>query len=172
VCGDRVRICDYSEVHGIVSDNATVCGYSEIYMNSEVRDNERVYDARSCVPLFTNMVESLRCQLGIVPVGDKIIAYKLVNNDLTSIYDNNFKYVVGEYAIAENPDMSNRACSNGLHFSTATYYDAKITYNARTILVAEIELNDIITIQAGKIRCKRAKILDSYVIPITNGEDV
>lgn len=166
VCGARVRICDFSSVYGIVTDNAVVCGNSEICMNSEVIDNERVCDANSYVPLFTDMIESLRCQLGIVPVGDKIIAYKLVNNDLTSIYDNNFKYVVGEYAIAENPDMSNKACSNGLHFSTATYYDVKMTYNARTILVAEIELNDIITVQAGKIRCKKAKILDSYVVPM------
>lgn len=171
VCGDGVEICGQSDIYGIVRDRAKVRGYSTIHEYSEISGSEFVCDSKSYVPLFNNIRESLRCQLGIIPIGDKVIAYKLVNNDLTSMYDNDFKYVVGEYAIAENPDMSNMACSNGLHFSTATYYDEKITYNARTILVAEIELNDIITVQAGKIRCKRAKILDSYVIPMTTEEE-
>ena len=172
VCGNSVRICDRSSVYGTVTGAAKVCGTSDVYAGSEVVDNERVCDAKSYVPLFNNVKESLRCQLGIIPIDNKIIAYKLVNNDLTSIHDHNFKYVVGEYAVVENPNMSNKVCSSGLHFSTATYYDLKVTYNTRTILVAEIELDDIITVQNGKIRCKRAKILDSYVIPMSNDEEV
>ena len=63
-------------------------------------------------------------------------------------------------------------CSVGLHFSNATYWNS-ITYDrnntiskkvSSTMLIARINLDDIITVQAGKIRCKRAYIMDSYKI--------
>lgn len=53
--------------------------------------------------------------------------------------------------------MSDDSCVAGLHFGPANYLqptsDIKSTY-----LVAEVNLDDIITIQEGKIRCKKAFI--------------
>ena len=98
-------------------------------------------------------------------IKNKVIAYKIVNRNLTSLYDKNFVYKIGEIAEVENPDESNASCASGLHFSNLTYWDDNVQkYKDKTYLVAEINVEDIITIQQGKIRCKKAKILDKVDI--------
>ena len=52
--------------------------------------------------------------------------------------------------------MSNKSCASGLHFSSADYYPNK----ENTVLLAcWIKLDDIITVQEGKIRAKRCKVI-------------
>ena len=108
------------------------------------------------------MKKSIRCQTGLLPFNGKVVAYKQVNKDLTSLHDKNFQYIVGEYAIEPNAEISDVSCASGLHFSNPNYWNHVKNVEDSTILIAEIDLNDIITVQDGKIRCKRALILGSY----------
>jgi hypothetical protein len=54
---------------------------------------------------------------------NKIIAYKFVNNDLSSNYDQGFKYKIGKIAKAKisKEDINDISCSKGLHVSHLSY---------------------------------------------------
>lgn len=115
--------------------------------------------------LSKNLIRSIFAQTGLVPTNNKIIAYKIVNSDLSSIHDPEFFYHLGIVEV-EDPDLSNASCSSGLHFSYGNYFTSPLLeYNGTNIvenykiLTAEINLDDIITVQDGKIRCKRQILL-------------
>ena len=186
------------EGNAIVTNSAYVGGRAVITGNAVVKDSQRIEgNAVVNVDLSKNLKENIRCQTGLCPIGDYVIAYKEVNDDLTSNYDKNFKYEVGKWVevdyenqlkifweqnreyLGSTPSFEKMAerdktdpCSVGLHFSNATYwnsvmnnrYDARFKKLSSTMLIARINLDDIITVQAGKIRCKRAYIMDSYKI--------
>lgn len=184
--------------NAIVKDRAYVGGQAIITDNAVLKDIQSIKGyAVVTIDLSKNLKENIRCQTGLCPIGDYVIAYKEVNNDLTSNYDKNFKYEVGKWAeidyenqlkifweqhsnyldstssFEEMVEIDKRnPCSVGLHFSNATYwnsimYDRNNTISKKassTMLIARINLDDIITVQEGKIRCKRAYIMDSYKI--------
>lgn len=163
--------------NALVTGYAQVCDNAQIYGNAKVSGNVLIYgDAIICEEMFvsyskidtdlrTDIAASLRGQCNLLLVKNKVIAYKIVNRNLTSLYDKNFIYKIGEIAEVENPDESNASCASGLHFSNLTYWDDNVQkYKDKTYLVAEINVEDIITIQQGKIRCKKAKILDKVDI--------
>ena len=150
---------------------------AQIYGNAKVSGNVQIYgDAIICEEMFvsysnidtdlrTDIAASLRGQCNLLLIKNKVIAYKIVNRNLTRLYDKNFVYKIGEIAEVENPDKSHASCASGLHFSNLTYWDDNVQkYKDKTYLVAEINVEDIITIQQGKIRCKKAKILDKVDI--------
>ena len=160
-----------------VYDNAHIYGNAKIYGDAQIYSNANVYgDAIICeemlvsyskidTDLRTDIAASLRGQCNLLLIKNKVIAYKIVNRNLTSLFDKNFVYKIGEIAEVENPDESNASCASGLHFSNLTYWDDNVQkYKDKTYLVAEINVEDIITIQQGKIRCKKAKILDKVDI--------
>ena len=182
ILGD-VRIYNCAKVYddALIRDNVKIFGSAEVYNNAKICDNAGVYDDAviygkailkeeqivhmGCckTDLSKNLKESIRCQTNLFPQKDYVIAYKQVHKDLTSLYDKTFQYKIGEWAEVEEPEISSRACASGLHFSNVNYWDmmgrGDITY-----LMAKIMLDDIITVQQGKIRCKRAFILDKYEI--------
>jgi|GEM_PF-1057261 len=157
---------------GTVMDRASVSGNAFLSgENAIVSEEMNVDEGMVFCDLSKNMLESIRCQTGLCPFGEpgneRVIAYKEVNDDFTSLYDNKFQYKVGEVARVKKPNMSNKACTSGLHFASATYWnntaDAYIDiFEKRRILVAEILVKNIITVQRGKIRCSEAKIIGSY----------
>ena len=115
--------------------------------------------------LCKDIAASLRCQCNLLLTNNKVIAYKIVNKNLSSLYDENFIYEVGKIAEVKDVEESNESCASGLHFSNLTYWDFKLEgYTDKTYLVAEIDVEDIITIQEGKILCRKAKILDKVDI--------
>ena len=154
-----------AQVHGNVQilGNACVSGDARVYGNALVCEEHTIITGRCVVDLYIDKIESLRCQTGLFPINNKVIAYKRVRKNLTSIYDPKFQYKVGEIAEVTDYDESNESCSSGLHFSAANYdYIDNIPISDTYMLIAEIDLDDIITVQQGKIRCKRAKILGVY----------
>lgn len=182
VCGnaeifDKARVGDDAEVF----DSAKVFNSAVVYDNAKVYGNARAYgyasvcgdailkeDQMICtglckVDLSKNLKENIRCQTNLFPQKDYVIAYKQVRKDLTSIYDETFQYEIGKWVEVEEPEISNRACATGLHFSNPNYWDTEGRGDT-TYLMAKIMLDDIITVQVGKIRCKRAFILDKYEI--------
>lgn len=178
-------IRDYASIY----NNAYIYGYACVSGCALVRDNTRIYGdahvgrdaqvgknaiiceemivnySKITTDLRTDIAASLRGQCNLLLEGNKVRAYKIVNKDLTSIYDKNFTYKIGEVVEVENPDETNASCASGLHFSNLTYWDCHVdNYFNRVYLVAEIDVNDIITIQQGKIRCRKAKILNAVNI--------
>ena len=170
---DDAQVYDNAHVFG----NAQIYGNAWIYGNAQIRSNANVYgNAIICeemlvsyskidTDLRTDIAASLRGQCNLLLIKNKVIAYKIVNRNLTSLFDENFVYKIGEIAEVKNPDKSHVSCASGLHFSNLTYWDDNVQkYKDKTYLVAEINVEDIITIQKGKIRCKKAKILDKVDI--------
>lgn len=106
-----------------------------------------------------NIVKSLYSQTGLMPINHKVYAYKTVNKDMSSIYDENFIYKVGEVMKANNIcEDEDESCGGGLHFSIANYF-REYEPSSFTTLYAEIDVDDIITVCKGKIRCRKAKII-------------
>lgn len=176
---DDAHVFGNTQIYGNawVYDNAYIDGNAHVFGNAQIHSNANVYgDAIICekmlvsyskidTDLRTDIAASLRGQCNLLLIKNKVIAYKIVNRNLTSLYDKNFIYKIGEIAEVENPDESNASCASGLHFSNLTYWDDNVQkYKDKTYLVAEINVEDIITIQQGKIRCKKAKILDKVDI--------
>ena len=59
--------------------------------------------------------------------------------------------------------MSDNSCASGLHFSNLTYWDNSADdYFNSLYIKAKIKLEDIITVQEGKIRCRKAEILSAF----------
>ncbi len=176
---DDAHVFGNAQIYGNawVYDNAHIYGNAQIYGDAQIYSNANVYgDAIICeemlvsyskidTDLRTDIAASLRGQCNLLLIKNKVIAYKIVNRNLTSLFDKNFVYKIGEIAEVKNPDKSHAFCASGLHFSNLTYWDDNVQkYKDKTYLVAEINVEDIITIQQGKIRCKKAKILDKVDI--------
>ena len=171
-------ICDKAKVYGsawifdsaLVCDNAQVYDYAKIYGHTQICGDAIISQNQhvSCGIVKTdlsklkNLATSIRVQCNLPVIDNKVIAYKLVRPDLTSFYDETFQYVVGEKIEVENCDESDEPCASGLHFSNITYWELSCKKLEYVCLEAEIDLNDIITVQRGKIRCRRAKILRSF----------
>ena len=150
-----------------VTNNAIVKGQSfvtasQIMDNAVIKQEQVVRSAVVRTDLSKNLIENIRCQTNLIPVNGKVIAYKQVISDLSSWYDPDFVYKIGETVEVEDYDESDISCGKGLHFSNPNYFNCHLSDIRTVILIAEIDLDDIITVQEGKIRCKRAKIIGKY----------
>lgn len=166
VCGGQVYECAFVTANACICDRAEVCGNAHLYGNAYVCGRAIVQFSRLNTDLRKDIKASLRCQCNLMLDDGKVIAYKIVNKNLSSLYDENFIYKVGETAICKNPREDDSSCSEGLHFSYLTYWDNRCDENLEDLvyLRAEINLEDIITVQEGKLRCRKAKILSKHEI--------
>ncbi len=152
--------------------NSSIIGNAKVFdcaviLNATIDDDAKVFDEHHikfgyCNKDLSNLADSIRCQTGLAVMNGEIICYKRVRKDLTSFHDCSFKYVVGEWAEAENPQMDNSSCAPGLHFSHATYWDCSISYrktNSHVLLMCKVLLEDVITCQEGKIRAKKCFVI-------------
>lgn len=174
VCGN-VKVCDNATVRdnarvcadAIVCDNAGVFDNAHVYGHAYVSNNVMIRCGVSCITnINSDLEESIRVQTGLIPVNGEVIAYKQVQKDLTSFYDPDFKYEIGKIAKAKDPDESDESCAPGLHFSNANYWNDRKDVAKSTFLIARIKLEDIITVQEGKIRCRKAEIIGKYDIKL------
>jgi carbonic anhydrase/acetyltransferase-like protein (isoleucine patch superfamily) len=102
--------------------------------------------------------ELLFFSLGMYPVNGKVRLFKRVNADMSSQYSP--KFIYPEKGIVEVKDYepdATQSCAKGLHFSTYGCYPLDVS--GSKILVADIDVKDIICVLEGKVRCKKAKIL-------------
>ena len=157
---NHARVTGEAKVFG----EARVFGDASIRLKAELSQSQWVCSGVVKTDLLKNLPESIRAQTGLGVFNNKVIAYKQVRKDLSSFYDIGFKYVVGETVEEPNAEISNKGCAAGLHFSNMNYWNKEENTLESVFLAAEIDLDDIITVQQGKIRCKRAKILGAYEI--------
>ena len=156
--------------YGIIIFSSTI-RYSNIYRNKITKfDSTIIIDTK--YDDFADIKNDLmyQCQL-FVEQDDSVIAYKVIDKYARSFRDSDFEYVLIPGFIIEVEDFepsSSISCGKGLHFSCmkeAFKYVDNIGYNSSFIIVkAKISLDDIITVANGKIRCKKATILDSFRI--------
>lgn len=108
-----------------------------------------------------------QAKMAITPEG-KILAYKKVNKDFTSIHDGKTRNDVGTFV--EMPrgavdDDSSRTCSHGLHFCSADYLEHFGSNNPEDmrIILLEVDPADVVSIPKdynnAKGRACRYKVL-------------
>ena len=110
-----------------------------------------------------NLKYSILHQTGIavMETGD-FYAYKKVRdriwpelNVFESIYDGSFLYRIGRIAKVKNPDISKvTSCTSGLHVSHPLYWKG-----GRSLLLVKCNMKDVLSVQKGKIRVKRLKVI-------------
>lgn len=151
-----------------ILDNASI--FCSKLFNAVIQEAQKINTTSCYGDISKNLKENIRCQTNLLPEDDYVIAYKIVDKDMSSFYDPNFVYKVGTIVEVKNPEESDESCASGLHFSNPNYW----TKNASKgyLLKAKIMLDDIITVQSGKIRCRRAEILAAYPYNIPSWEGV
>jgi len=182
------NVKDHARISGnaIVKDNAMVLGTARVSGNAKVKGRARVEGnalvTGNAVAHYTQVVrygkltediyknknwkQGIYNLYGLVPIKNRIILYKKVNNDLSSSWATTFKYPEkGVIEVKEyNKDIT-AGCASGLHFADPEYYGS-----GTLLLAAEIDLEDIITIQSGKVRVKKACILGVVAKTDENGD--
>lgn len=175
---DTTVIKDNAIVKGnsIIEDCAIVGGNAICIGNARISESMAVMYGMCDTDLSEDIEKSIKHQCNLPVENEKVIAYKIVRADLSSIFDSKYFYKVGEVAefliplrddIKEKEWINDKtiSCAPGLHFSNLTYWDTEIYHNPTlstdkiAYLKAEIDIEDILAVQAGKIRCAKAKIL-------------
>ncbi len=163
---------DYScaEGNSIVSgntvmlDNSCAKGDSRISGNAILQAEQHIkYGTVTADLLGTkDWIGALYAELGVVPNDNKVVLYKKVwrtdNPDVfKSIRDLNFLYKIGETVVAKNVDENVfKSCASGLHFTSLEFIK---DYDGNAILKCEVEIPDIITIQEGKVRARKCRVV-------------
>lgn len=168
---ENVKVYDCALVDGytIVRGNAEIFGRGQVKQSAliegsgKVSQNQLALYGITKTDLSKDLAASIKAQCNLPVINNKVIAYKLVRPDFTSFYDVNFKYKVGEVVEVNDYESSNESCAAGLHFSNLTYWETEIDEDF-ICLEAEIDLDDVITVQEGKIRCKKARILRAFTM--------
>jgi len=153
------RVFGNAYVHGCaeVKGNAHVHGCAHISEEIIVKKGEYKEDLTN----NRNYLSLLRNEFSVSPVKDVFILYKKVNSTsdesvYTSCFDQDFIYEDGKTAVAEKIDVRMVSCASGLHVSTPEYWHV-----GDTLIAVEINVKDIITIQDGKIRVSKLKVINN-----------
>ena len=147
-----------------VSGNARVSGGACVYGNAQVYG-----DAIVCQEMYIkfshvtkdlldakNIRMNIMAQTNFQTINSEIFCYKHVRKDLSSLHDSNFKYKVGEWIEAKDVEESNKSCASGLHVSHASYWENR---GGEVVLLCKVKIEDIITVQQGKIRCRKLFVI-------------
>ena len=170
---DSVYVAPNARVYGDarVYGNAWVYGDARVYGNAWVYGDAQVYgDARVYGNIhlkFGNFVVECKaslkvvvaCSLNVFPISGSYTLYKRVKKiskgKYVSLHDEKFFYYDKKVATAKNPDMTwENSCSSGLHASTPFYAG-----NEETLIAVKVALEDVITCQEGKVRCKTLTVI-------------
>ena len=107
---------------------------------------------------LTSKKYSFIAQIGIMPKKEGNILYKKVykinKGVYRSVFDENFIYKDGKISRVKNPDKAHVGCSTGIHLSRLLYWDEGDTW-----IACEFDWKDVITVQQGKVRVKKCKVL-------------
>ena len=178
VYGDA-RVFENAEVYGDaevynnarVFENARVFGKARVYGNAKVYGNVMIYgDAKvgehnyvqhsklDCdITDGKNKIQSIQCQTNLPIINKEVYCCKVVRDDLTSLHDSDFQYKIGEWvSVAHYDNDPTVSCGRGLHFSHLTYWENR---GSSKVLYCKIPLKDVIAVQEGKIRAKRAFVI-------------
>ena len=169
VMKDNSRARDNSTISGnaVMKDYSLAKGDSIISGNAVLQANQHIQYGTVTTDLLgtKDWVGALYAELGVKPKHNKVVLYKKVwstddTNTFTSNYDRNFLYKIGETVVVENvnEDIFNY-CTDGLHFTSLEFINY---YSGDTIIECEVKVPDIVTVQDGKVRARKCKVLRVY----------
>ena len=163
---------DYSWAHNnstisgnaVMKDWSLAKGDSIISGNAVLQADQHIQFGTVTTDLLgtKDWIGALYAELGVVPNDNKVVLYKKVwrtdNPDVfKSIRDLNFLYKIGETVVAKNVDENVfKSCASGLHFTSLEFIK---DYDGNAILKCEVEIPDIITIQEGKVRARKCRVV-------------
>jgi carbonic anhydrase/acetyltransferase-like protein (isoleucine patch superfamily) len=159
------QVFDKAWVYGdaVVSDYAMISDYAVVSGHAIVGERQRISFGKLTVDITKNRNKeiSIKLQTGLDVDSEGFVScYKSVNHDLTSLYDPNFQYKVNEWVEEPNTDSDHTlSCGSGLHFSHMTYWQ-----DYGTFLHCKVHMNDVVAVQEGKIRARKAFVIDKIVI--------
>ncbi len=162
----NASVCGNASVYGDaqVYDNASVYGYARVYDDAQVCGNAFIHKnmwikfGLVAHPLTTSTL--LQHSIGVLPVKNKVRLYKRILETRQSEYNASFIYPKKGWVEEPNAVISDASCASGLHFSHLFYNNwINNDDNKYIFIAADIDLDDIITVQQGKVRCKRAFIV-------------
>ncbi len=107
------------------------------------------------IHLKENLIESIESQTNLKVFNGEVYCYKHVRADMSSIYDKKYIYKIGINKVDEYDSSSNSSAA-GLHVSHASYWNYS---EGEKVLFCKVKLEDIITVQEGKIRCKQLEVI-------------
>lgn len=138
-------------------ENAWVYGDAKVYGDAEINEENRIITGYINKD-YKDIKSKLAIQLGVYPLNNKIILFKRVNKKskgiYTSCYDSKFEYKDNQIVKVKDYNKFNTSCGEGIHLSTPLYWN-----EGDTLIACEVNLKDIITIQRGKVRCKKCKVI-------------
>ena len=127
--------------------------------NQHIKFNHVINDITD---ITCNLLENIEAQTGLKSFNNEIYCYKCVREDLSSLHDADFKYIIGDYVSANDVDLDeNMSRANGLQVSNAQYGNGN---SGDKILFCKVSVDDIVSVQQGKFRCKRL-----FVIGVCDG---
>ena len=170
VCG-TAQVCENAQVYG----GAEVCGTAIVTKDAKVYGRVQLNHGITDFDVKENIKKLIGVSTNIGIVNDKFYAYKMVMklNDgrLISEYDNSFEYKIGEFSEVKNTDMTwDVSCTTGIHVGPLHYWynkkcggqieiDNNVIEYSYVYIMVEVDINDVITCQNGKIRCKKVKTI-------------
>jgi len=160
---------DNSTVSGnaVMKDYSCANGNSIITGNAILQEDQCIKYGTVTTDLFgtKDWAGALYAEFGIKPKNNKIVLYKSVWSTkdpdvFKSNYDRNFLYKIGETVVAEDVDEDIfKSCTDGLHFTSLEFVNC---YRGDTILECEVEVPDIVTVQASQVRARKCRVLRVY----------
>jgi carbonic anhydrase/acetyltransferase-like protein (isoleucine patch superfamily) len=161
-----VKITDNAKVF----NNANIYGTSNLLIQTIVCGDSQINGEYTVKYGIHREIESKDFEsiiyhvFGFYPTNGKIILYKLVNKDNSSIY-NNCDFVFPEKGKVKRKDLKDYKTDEKFHFSTPEYWEYGSTFNQHKLLIAEIKIKDIKKIVGEVIIPKKVKIvgcIDKY----------
>ena len=142
-----------------VFGNAWVFGEARVYENARVSGKAHIKYGKLKIDIFKNLQEYIVCSLNIYPIHNKYILYKRVNKlrdgEYRSNYETSFIYKDNEISEVKDFDPDKKvSCGEGIHISMPDYW-----IEGDTLIAVEVNVDDIITCQEGKLRVKKVKTL-------------
>ena len=138
---------------------AWVFGEARVYENARVSGKAHIKYGKLKIDIFKNLQEYIVCSLNIYPIHNKYILYKRVNKlrdgEYRSNYETSFIYKDNEISEVKDFDPDKKvSCGEGIHISMPDYW-----IEGDTLIAVEVNVDDIITCQEGKLRVKKVKTL-------------
>lgn len=150
-------------ISSVVKDFGRVTNDARLYKAIVSEEQAVSYGHVKCnLSLKENLIKSLSAQTNLYPHNGYVNCYKFVNEDLSSFHDRKFYYPERGMVCAKEVEESNLSCSNGLHVGSLNYFIEGVGDKPYVVLLhCQVKLDDIITIQNGKIRCRKLEVLDA-----------
>jgi len=170
---DNAVVKDYAHIYGKVSGNAIVKDYGFVGENATVTGNavvqayQRIHYGTVTADLLgtKDWASALYAELGVVPNDGKVLLYHRVwSTDnpkiFVSDYNRDFIYEIGKEAV--ETDVTEDALSDygkGFLFTSLKFIGP---WEGDTILECEVEVPDIVTVQASKVRARKCRVIRVY----------